>query len=198
MDHKSPGPEPSTSLDPRLARSRAALGEALLALLHEKPFDQITVREIARTADVGYATFFRHYADKDALLNELASGQLRAILDMALPILFGNDTRAAAVALCETIEAHRKLWSALLTGGAAGTVRAEMIRQARQIAAERPPPETWLPGDLRVVSAVGGAFDVLAWWLQQAEVWPVERIAEILDRLVILPTMADAETARFS
>src|SRR5262249_5240461 len=162
----------------------------LLRLLQEKPFDQVTVREITRTADVGYATFFRHYRDREALLHELAADQIRELLERTLPLIFGADGRAAAVALCEKIESQRKLWSPRLTGGAAATVREELIRQARCIAAERPAPETWLPLDLRLVYAVGGAVDVLAWWLQQADAYPLARIAEILDRLVITPTLA--------
>jgi AcrR family transcriptional regulator len=191
MDHQSGDLEASTPLDARMLRTRMALNGALLRLLQEKPFDQVTVREIARTADVGYATFFRHYRDREALLHELAADQIRELLERTLPLIFGADGRAAAVALCEKIESQRKLWSALLTGGAAATVRKELIRQARCIAAERPAPETWLPLDLRLVYAVGGAIDVLAWWLQQADAYPLARIAEILDRLVITPTLAE-------
>lgn len=177
-----------------MVRTRAALCGALLGLLEEKPFDQVTVREITRTADVGYATFFRHYPDKEALLNDLAAGQISELMHKTVPILFATDSRAAAMALCAYVDEHHKLWSALLTGGAASTVRDEFIRQAKLLAVGQPNPDTWLPGDLRVVYAVGGAIDILAWWLQQSPRLPAARIAEIVDRLVISPTLADVET----
>ena len=112
------------------------------------------------------------------------------MLALTLPILFAEDSRAASTALCRYVEEHRKLWSALLTGGAGGTMREEFVRQAQQIAAASPSPDScWLPGDLKVVYAVGGTLDVLAWWLKQSPALPIERVAEILDRLVIAPTL---------
>ncbi|HWT51264.1 MAG TPA: helix-turn-helix domain-containing protein, partial [Caulobacter sp.] len=66
--------------DRRRLRSRAALTEGLLSLLEETAFDQITVQEIVQRAGVGYATFFRHFADKQALLNSLAAEEIRGLL----------------------------------------------------------------------------------------------------------------------
>lgn len=190
MDRKFAGGDTSTTLDARMQRTRAALGGTLLALLEEKPFEQVTVREITRKAGVGYATFFRHYTDKEALLNDLVADQISELLEKTLPILFATDSRAACREVCTYVGERRKLWSALLTGGAAGTLRDEFIRQAKQIPQAKGRKETWIPAELQVVYATGGSIDVLAWWLQQEPTFPVERIAEILDRLVIAPTMA--------
>lgn len=190
MDHKFVAGDAPTSLDARMQRTRSALCAALLALLEEKPFDQVTVREITRKADVGYATFFRRYPDKEALLNDLAAGEISALIAMTVPILFAADSGTACRTLCACVGERHKLWSALLTGGAAATMREEFIRQAKQVADGQPNPDTWLPGDLRVVYATGGVVDVLAWWLQQRPRPPANEMAEILDRLVIAPTLA--------
>ena len=190
MDHKFAGGPTSTPLDARMQRTRSALCAALLGLLEEKPFEQITVREITRTASIGYATFFRRYTDKEALLNDLAAEEIRALMSMTVPILFTADSRSACRALCAYVADRRKLWAALLTGGAAATMREQFIRQAKQVAAGQPNPDTWLPGDLRVVYATGGVVDVLAWWLQQSPRPAADQVADILDRLVIAPTLA--------
>lgn len=195
MDHKFAAAEPSTT-DARMLRTRAALCAALLALLEERPFEQITVREITRKATVGYATFFRRYPDKEALLNDLAAGEIGALTNVTMPVLFAADSGAACRALCAYVGERQKLWTALLTGGAAGTVREAFIREAKQVAASHASAvslsnaDAWLPADLRVAYAAGGVVDVLAWWLQQEPPLPAERIAAILDRLVIAPTMA--------
>ncbi len=42
---------------------------ALLELLERQPLEAITIREITDAAGVGYATFYRHYATKAALLD---------------------------------------------------------------------------------------------------------------------------------
>ena len=61
------------STDRRVRRTQKSLGDALIARALEKDFDEITIQEITDRADVGYRTFFRHYADKDELLNNVLS-----------------------------------------------------------------------------------------------------------------------------
>ena len=54
--------------DARVRRTRDALGDALIALMQEKPFDTITVQEVLDRAHVSRSTFYAHYSDKDDLL----------------------------------------------------------------------------------------------------------------------------------
>jgi len=53
--------------DRRVLRTRDALGNALVALMQEKPFEEITVQQVLDCAGVGRATFYVHYRDKDDL-----------------------------------------------------------------------------------------------------------------------------------
>ena len=174
-------------IDARQQRSRRSLVDAMLALLREKPFEQVTIREIAARAGVGYATFFRHYSAKEALLGDVAAVEIAQMLARTTPLLYEVDSVESTRALCAWVDEHRTLWSTLLIGGAAGIVRAEFIRQARLLAQDKPPPDGWLPNDLAVVHGTASTIDVLAWWLEQDEDLPVARVAEILNRLVIAP-----------
>lgn len=54
--------------DRRVARTRRRLREALVALMMERSYEKITVQQIIDRADVGRATFYNHYQDKDDLL----------------------------------------------------------------------------------------------------------------------------------
>lgn len=173
--------------DARQLRSRSALTGAMLALLEEKPFEQITIREISGRAGTGYATFFRHYPTKEALLADVAAEEIAHLLAMTTPVLYDHNSQVSTRALCAYVADHRKLWSALLTGGAAGIVRDEFIRQARVLATSAATPESWLPSDLAVVYGTGATIDLLAWWLSQDEDYSPEQIAGILNRLVIAP-----------
>ena len=176
----------------RATRTRPILCGALLSLLEERPFEQLTVREITAKADIGYATFFRHYPDKEALLSDLAASQISDLLAVALPILETADTRASSRALCVYVWERRKLWSTLLTGGAASTLKDEFIRQAQQIAETRPNRGAWLPNDLSVVFCVTGTVEILAWWLKQKDPPSVDRMAEVVDCLIVAPSMAQS------
>jgi AcrR family transcriptional regulator len=162
----------------------------LLSLLEDGPFEEITVREITTRADVGYATFFRRYPDKEALLHDLAAREIGKLLAMAEPILYTVDSRASAQALCAYLWEHRKLWRALLTGGAAAILKEEFVRKAQENTAARRGRKSWLPGDLSVVYSVAATIEILAWWLKQRTPPSVKRMADVLDRLVITPSMA--------
>ncbi|WP_190413624.1 TetR/AcrR family transcriptional regulator [Streptomyces venezuelae] len=54
--------------DRRVRRTRAALRQALVELVLDKGFHAVTVEEITERADVGRATFYAHYRDKEDLL----------------------------------------------------------------------------------------------------------------------------------
>jgi AcrR family transcriptional regulator len=155
-----------------------------LSLLEERPFEHITVREITARADVGYATFFRHYPDKETLLHDVAAGEISKLLAMSMPILYTVDSRASAQALCAYVWEHRKLWSALLTGGAAATLKEEFINESQKLATHEPDPDSLLPGTLNTVFTISATVEILAWWLKQEDPPSVKRMAEILDLLV--------------
>lgn len=181
---------PSRALDARRRRTRAALYEALLALLDERPFDQITIREITSRAQVGYASFFRHYPGKEALLNDLAADQIATLIALTQPAFRSVDTPAAALALCTYVGEHRRLWSALLTGGAAGIMREEFARQAARVPPGPHREQGWLPAELGIIHGVASTVEILAWWLQRWEQFTIEEVATILDRLVMRPITA--------
>jgi AcrR family transcriptional regulator len=60
-----------TRVDPRVTRTRALLSDALRSLLDEKSFEDITVLDIAARATVNRATFYAHFTDKYAMVDDL-------------------------------------------------------------------------------------------------------------------------------
>lgn len=181
------------STDARQVRTRAKLLRAMLTLLERGSFEGITVRALAAEAGVGYATFFRHYPSKEALLDDLAADEIAGLLGKAMPLLYAENSGRACVALFETISQRKTLWRALLTGGAAPLLREQFIAQARKLAADSPAPADAAasPLDLRVTFATSATIEIVGWWLRQPEELPIETIAGILDRLAIMPTLAE-------
>jgi AcrR family transcriptional regulator len=59
--------ESARKTDRRIQRTRDALGDALITLMHEKPFDTITVQDVLDLAEVSRSTFYTHFRDKDDL-----------------------------------------------------------------------------------------------------------------------------------
>ncbi len=177
----------------KMSRTHAALLEALLPLLEEKAFEQITVREITARAGVGYATFFRRYPDKEALLHDLAAQEIQNLLTMTLPIFHTADTTASTEALCAYVWKHRKLWRALLTGGAAATLKEEYLRLALLVAEEQMDTDAWLPVDLAVRFCVTALVETLSWWLKHDAPPDVHVMAGIVNRLAVQPVFLPAD-----
>jgi AcrR family transcriptional regulator len=169
VPHNSDRERGSTGKDARAVRSGVALRDALLRLLGRKPFEQITVRDICAEAGVHYATFFRHYASKEALLDTLAADQIATSVELTLPIRDAGDERGSLHALCAYIDEHRALWSVLLNGGAGATMRAEWLRAARIVAESREPVGSWLPKELGTICSTSLIVETVAWWLAQPD-----------------------------
>ena len=66
-------------MDRRALRTRQSLHQALIRLILERDYDEITVGDIADAANVGRSTFYAHFTDKDDLLRS-GAGNLRAML----------------------------------------------------------------------------------------------------------------------
>jgi len=56
--------------DRRTQRTRRRLSGALVELVKEKRFDDITVQNVIERADVGRATFYSHFRDKEDLFEQ--------------------------------------------------------------------------------------------------------------------------------
>lgn len=70
-------------MDRRQRKTREAIFSALIELLSQKEFSQITVGEIVEKADVGRATFYAHFETKDHILKELCRDLFCHVFDAA-------------------------------------------------------------------------------------------------------------------
>lgn len=160
-------------------------------LVGERAFDDVTVRELCARADVGYATFFRHYADKEALLFDVAELLMSDTLQLLAPFLGRRDTSGVALALCGFVRAREPLCRAVLAGGAEDTVRAELVRRAiANVSALNPHEHADPLRELAVFHSVSATLNLLAWWLRTHAEIDARAMAEHIDQLVLRPTVA--------
>jgi len=171
----------------RSTRTRKALLDALLSLLEEKTFDRISVVELTNRANVGYATFFRRYPDKESLLHDLAADEIQNLLSLTLPMLDFNNFHSSNITLCEYIDEHRALWKALLTGGAASILKEEYLLRAQKLAEEKSDPPALIPPDLAITFAVTTTLEIITWWLKHPDPPSANQVAMYLDQLSMEP-----------
>lgn len=180
-----PAPTKSRLKDARAVRSRQALKAALLTLIEQKSFEQISIRDLTSAAEVSYPVFFRQFSSKEDLLGDVATEEIRALL--TLP--FQRLEESSALVICRYIQNHRTLWKTLLTAGAASIMRMEFIRIAKELVETHKRVNPWLPVELTASVVVSGLFEILAWWLAQAEDYPVEHVARIVEVLAFEPAI---------
>jgi AcrR family transcriptional regulator len=83
-------------VDVRIRGTRNALGDALVALMQEKPFETITVQHVLDRAKVSRSTFYSHYSDKnDLFLSDVED--FFEMMSMALIRHGDTSTRVAPV-----------------------------------------------------------------------------------------------------
>jgi AcrR family transcriptional regulator len=128
--------------DRRVRRTRRLLREALLGLLRERGYDRVTVQDVLDRADLGRATFYAHFRDKDDLLLS-AFGEVREALRQHLaafarawrggpgagPSAGPGAGLAGARALFEHAAGQRGLYRALLVERGSPVVRRDARAQ---------------------------------------------------------------------
>ncbi|GAA0593779.1 TetR/AcrR family transcriptional regulator [Streptomyces crystallinus] len=154
--------------DPRAARTRTKLRDALLEECASRPLAEVSVAALVRRARVGRATFYLHYADLEALAVDACADIVREAVD-ALHAWRGTpDPRTpppALITFFDRLSPHAALYRELLRpggGGPLGRVLHEDLRarsRTERALAGAPEPDL-------VASAVAGTFaGVLADWL---------------------------------
>ena len=91
-------------IDPRVKRTRRLLLDAFVSLLAEKSFEAITVQDITTRATVNRATFYAHFVDKYALVDELIHEGFAQMLQRRMVTKAGSTqdhVRGLVLAVCD-------------------------------------------------------------------------------------------------
>ena len=111
--------------DRRVGRTRTLLRDALMALILEKGYEVVTIQDIIDRADVGRATFYAHFADKQQLL---LSGfeELRAFLSQQHSHASGEHKLSFSLGMFEHACSYRPVYRALVGKQSGAIVRQHM------------------------------------------------------------------------
>lgn len=181
-------------IDRRVARTRAALEQAILSLILAKGYDAVTVEEICEAANVGRSTFYSHYRDKDELKRSGFAQYLNSMVDGPhtgfMPA--SSDAVERLFSFCRAMfehgRNHMELYKAL-AGGRGGRLGLETLRSVlRNLARDAltegngPKPDA-ATRDLAVQYVVGAYLAVLTWWLDSGAKLSPEQMEAIFKRM---------------
>jgi AcrR family transcriptional regulator len=168
-------PAPRRKPDQRIRRTHERLGSALIALIQEKPIDDITVQEVLDRASVGRSTFYLHYRDKNDLLLSQLEGFLQ-IMSTALSVRKEESARVVPVAeLFAHIGSQNKIYRALADSGrlhdffdlAQGYFARGIERRITESKRLSHLPQRELAA--RTTALAGSLLSLLRWWLDRGE-----------------------------
>jgi AcrR family transcriptional regulator len=120
-------------VDRRTSRSKKAFRIALLSLIGEKKYEEVTITEIVRLADYNRGTFYFHYEQKDDLLNEMIDDVL-ADLGASFRKPYANlknevnIIELSTIALFDHFLQHRDFYKAMLGPNVNINFRERMVR----------------------------------------------------------------------
>jgi AcrR family transcriptional regulator len=161
------------ALDRRVQRTRELLRESLMELILEKGYDAITVQEITDRANLGRATFYLHYNDKEDLLfstlqdtvEELKqlvkTGKREMRLDAEWPNVFAFEHAAE----------HADFYRVLLGGEGSGKLLLQLRSYITNVIEEiisttLPAGRSSIPLDVASNYFSGALLMMIEWWLR--------------------------------
>jgi AcrR family transcriptional regulator len=163
--------------DRRTRRSRRLLRDALVSLVLERGYADITVEDITERADLGRATFYSHFTDKAALLSRIAAdlqAELHARLTPLVPASSVGFTGQPALEIFRHAAEERDAYRVILRGEGDGRALREFTEarvasavQVFRARAEHLGATPRISLDVLARAWVGEQLSVLSWWLEE-------------------------------
>lgn len=168
---KSRASKATPKTDRRVLRTRNALGDALVALLQERNFEQITVQDVLDRAGVGRSTFYVHYRDK----NDLFLSDVEDFFEMCSSLLSRHNARPERLLPVQEVFTHiremREFYAAVVRSGKINDVEilgrgffARSIEERLQAAGLKMES---VQRSAKAHALAGSFFSLLNWWVDK-------------------------------
>ncbi len=180
--------------DRRTQRTRKMLESALIALIEEEGYDNITVQHITDRANIGRATFYLHYKDKEQLLLTTLQSLLDDLDQQLSPLTFqdlATDNPRLTVTVFQHIANHSNLYRVLLSERGAAFVKHSLLtyvaRQAERygvIGLLSTVQQPIIPLSFLAEHVGATLLTAIAWWLRHGQDKTPEEMGWIVHKLI--------------
>jgi AcrR family transcriptional regulator len=172
--------------DRRVLRTRKLLQDAMISMIIEKGYDATTVQDIVDRANVGRATFYAHFADKETLFHSRLE-DLRGFI--AEQQRHDPGKLGFSHVMLEHASGNLPLWAAI-AGRESGAFALQRIQRVITELVATDLKAIAFAGSAEqrelAVQYIAGAFmAVLRWWLDQGAKLPPAEVDALFRRLVM-------------
>lgn len=180
--------------DRRVRRTQKLLATALIELTLEKGYEIVTVRDITDRADVGYATFFRHYHDKADLLQDVVEVVFEALTTRFFLAHPSEDPAVVGVILFEYVQEHSEIVRVLVQSPSLIKQLVEIVVPQMQ-REQKPQPDSIIPFEIAANHVITATISLIQWWLAHDMPYSPERMGAVYLELIAKPTNTATFTA---
>jgi AcrR family transcriptional regulator len=176
-------------LDPRIRRTRQLLLDALKRLLEEKEFDKVSIQDITEVATLNRATFYAHYPDKFALLEQLIRVSFLQLLEQRKVRFDGTCSsafQAVILAVCDYL-AEVQMSLSSRQHQFEPFVEATVIDQLRRVLMDgfrEHPVKQAIPEEMIAATASWAIYGAAKQWVNTPERVPAEEFVAVAVKLV--------------
>lgn len=183
-------PPQDKTRDRRSARTQRSLSEALVELIKEKRFDEITVQEVIDRADVGRSTFYSHFRDKEDLFQKDWERLLDGFAQHIDWEKAGAGSFVPVVYLFRHLQEVQPFYKSLVKSQKtdalfkSGLSHLSQKMEAALTSRLRGKPAPAIPIPILANYLASELFTLLQWWLDHDMPYSPERMDEIFHELV--------------
>jgi len=181
----------NTKADRRSQRTRQLLSAALIELMLEQRYDEITVQDIIDRANVGRSTFYAHYLDKEDLLISDFTRVLDALSQHTEQLGPEGQALPPLALFFRHVKEHYQLYKALVRGGGIDRLYKKGHERLRQNIEQH--LQALVPAGQPVAVALplvadyiaGAILTMLNWWLDNEMPYTPEHMDALFQQLVL-------------
>ena len=207
------------NLDRRVVRTRRALQNALIQLILEHGYDNVTIEEITEHANLGRTTFYLHFTDKEDLLMQAIDTicddfieEHKAVLSKVdknenppIKKLPANFEPGILYHIFSHARDNANFYKVMLRGegGAkvsrrfASIIQDETIKRLKSVDAHK----SKVPEEIFSVMFSGTLITMITWWLENNQPYPIDTMVKYFQQMFLLGALdtlqLSVETSHF-
>lgn len=160
------------------AITKECIESALILLMKEKPFSQITIQEIIRRAGVGRSSYYRNYATKDAILESRLDSLILETTDAMGKFDFSTRSPESWLAVLKVAKTHEEEYRLLLDAGFGDKILRKIISSFKNN------PQNDEEIRITDIYISGCIYSVMTQWILDGTKTDAEKVAEICSGLM--------------
>jgi len=156
-------------VDRRILKTQEAMKKAVIELMTEKNFDDITIQDIADRANINRGTIYLHYQDKFDLLDKLIESHINELGEMG-EWACRLDWNNALIPFFEYFEKNHLFFSTMLASKGAPSFRTRLLEFVMKGFKDEIDKESGRNADINedvMLQYAGAAYvGIIEWWIK--------------------------------